>query len=234
MYDVNATFSEEQSKIEGSHPIHMVVVNASRTGWSPMYYADINQDIYGFAMQASGELASNATLYTALPLEDGSIKTTIDSSISEVEISVPNVDRMIESVIQSKNYLRGHDVYIITSFAENLPSGSTAYHIGNTEDHNAAITDKFYVDGVTSNEQAVTFSCKTKFDIKNVVIPRRRYTRQCWWVEDYAGSYCDPLGSVNTASFPTCDGTLEDCRERDNTKRFGGFPGIARSRVVIV
>jgi lambda family phage minor tail protein L len=234
MYDVNATFSAEQSKIEGSHPIHMVVVNASRTGWSPMYYADINQSIYGFVMQASGELDSTATLYTALPIDGGSIKTTLDAQVSEVTVSIPNVNRAIESLIQTKKYFRGHDVYFVTSFAESLPSGSTAYHIGDTEDHNAAIIDKFYINSTSSNDQAVTFSCKTKFDIKNVAIPRRTYTRTCFWAENYLGTECDPNASINSASLPTCDGTLEECRERHNQKRFGGFPGIPLSRHLMI
>lgn len=234
MYELNATFTTEQAKIEGSHPIHSVVLNASRTGWDPKYYVDLNQDIYGFAMEASGVLSSNATVYTALPIEGGSIKTSLDSNISEVKVSIPNVDQVMESLVQNNKYFRGHDVYFITSFAESLPAGSTSYHIGTTADNNAALIDRFYVNNADTNDQAVTFSCKTKFDVKSVVLPRRRYTRTCGWVADYAGSECDPLGSVNTASFPTCDGTLENCRERGNTKRYGGFPGIPRSRVIII
>ena len=234
MYEINATFTTEQAEIESTHPIHAVVFNASQSGWDPRYYVDLNQDIYGFSMEASGVLNSNATIYTALPLDDGSIKTTLDSNIAEVNVSIPNVDQVMESLVQNNKYFRGHEIYFVTTFARHLPSGSTAYHIGTTEDNNAAIIDKFYIDSAKTDDNVVSFSCKSKFDIKNVAIPRRKYIRQCWWTEDYAGSYCDPLGSINTASFPTCDGTLDNCRERNNLKRFGGFPGIPRSRVVII
>ncbi len=96
--------------------------------------------------------------------------------------------------------------------------------------------EKLYVDTAGSDETAVTFTCKPKFTIKHVQIPGRTFARECHWaiVGRYVATECDPLGSINQASFPTCDGTMDNCRERHNVKRYGGFPSIPRKGITIV
>ena len=83
----------------------------------------------------------------------------------------------------------------------------------------------------------ITFSCKAKFDMKNINVPNRTYGAECAWVlgkgGGYLGSYCDPASNINSASFPTCDGTLENCRERSNAQRFGGFTSIPENTFYI-
>jgi len=227
-YNVNASFSEEQAKLEGTFPVDMYVINTLRSGWEPSYYVNMNEDIYGYSMNASGDLTATETVYTRGKIETGELSTSTIGEISEVSISIPNTNRAMESIIQSRNYLRGCDVYIITTFSKFLPSGSTYRHIGTTPDKNAVMKEKLYIDGVSSNNSAVSFSCKPKFVLKNVVLPRRRFCKECYWAldGDYLGSECDPASNINSASYPTYDGTLEQCKIRNNEARFGGFPGI--------
>lgn len=235
-YNVTASFSEEQAKLEGTFPINMYVINASQSGWDPYYYTNMNEDIYGFEMNASGELTATETVYTRGKIDIGELSTNTSGEIPEVTISIPNVNRSIESIIQSNNYLRGCDVHIITTFAKFLPSGSTYMHIGDTPDKNAVIKEKMYIDNTTSNELTVTFSCKPKFTLRNIVLPRRRFTKECYWAldGDYLGSECDPDRNINATTFPTCDGTLEQCKERGNESRFGGFVSIPSRAIFIV
>lgn len=230
-YSVTATFGTSQAKLEGEFPIDMYAINASPAGWEPLYYVNLNQDIYGYAVDSNKNITTSTVLYTALPIEKGSVKTTLDESIPILDISIPNTDRVIESYIQNYNYLRGQDVISITTFAKYLPSGSTADYIGETPDNYACLTEKLYVDGVSSSDEAVTFSCKSKFVIKNIVLPNRKYSRECSWT--YGDSYCDPDGNVDYTTYPTCDYTLTQCRARDNDARFGGFPGIPKRGIYI-
>jgi len=236
MYDVSATFHKRQVLIEGNHPIDLYCVNASLSGYEPLYYANINQDIYGFSVNATGEITSNATIYTGLPIKRGEIGSNNTGEIGELTLSIPNTDRLIESIIQNKQYLRGREIYAMSLFAYNLPSGATEKHLGTEPDKNAIMKEKMYIDAVSSNEQAVTFSCKSKFTIKKIVIPRRKYMRECFWALDdkYAATECDPQNIVNTASYPTCDGTLENCRKRGNDARYGGFTSIPRNAYIIL
>jgi len=228
-YNVTATFSNSQVRLSGERQVELYVINASLSGWLPMYYYNGNQDIFGFNMTASGNLgATDNENYTGLPIERGLIKNSLDGQITEVSVTVPNVNRVMESIIQGSNYLRGNEVHIITGFAKNLPSGSTAKHIGETPDRFAIIPEKMYIDSVTSDENAVVFSCKSKFTLRNVVLPGRTFCKECAWAlkGKYRGTECLGSGNISATTFPDCDSTLEQCRERQNTARFGGFPSV--------
>ncbi len=223
-YDVTATFQAEQVKLENIFIINMYCVNASQSGWDPLYYWNGNQDIYGFQLNSNGSVTATEQVYVGLPISQDSLKTNISGEIPQLSISIPNTDRTVEAVIQNNDYLRGREIHVLTCFAKHLPSGATAKHIGSSPDHNAVLKEKMYIDSTTSNEQAVTFICKPKFNIKNIIVPGRKFSRECAW--NYLGTECDPDGNINAASFPTCDGTLKQCRERGNTYRFGGWPSI--------
>ena len=230
-YSVTATFGSSQAKMEGEFPLDMYAINASPTGWDLLYYANVNQDVYGFVIDSNKNLTSATVLYTGLPIERGNVKTSTDEQIPGLDITVPNVDRVIESYIQAYDYLRGQEVIAMTTFARFLPSGTGAAYIGEEEDYTAFLTEKMYVDGVTSTDEVVTFSCKSKFVIKNIVLPNRKYSRECVWT--YLGDECDPDSNIDSGTYPTCDYSLVQCRERDNDDRFGGFPGIPKRGIYV-
>lgn len=235
-YSVTATFLQESVKTEGTTPINMYVLNASYSGTDYLYYTNYNQDVYGYALDSSGDLTAVEQLYTGLPIKQGNLTTNNTGEDSTVAISVPNTDRVVESYIQNYNYLRGCKVYLLNCFAKHLPSGSSANHIGTSSNRYAVIKESYLVDSVSSNEEAVTFNCKPKLSVKGITLPRRKYMRECWWAMDgdYAGSICDPSGSINTASYPGCSGTTASCLERNNLSRFGGFPSIPKRGVQVV
>lgn len=234
-YDVTASFQSEAVKIEGSHPVDMYVVNASYSGADYLYFVDAPQDIYGFMLNASGNVTATEQLYTGLPITRGALDTNVQGEVGGVSITIPNTDRAMESVIQNYDYLRGCDVHVISTFATYLPSGSSTYYIGTAADHNAIMKEKLFIDSSTSDENVVTFSCKPKFTIKSVPIPRRKFVLTCWWAQDgnYGGTECGANATV-VASWTTCDGTLSSCKERRNQHRFGGFPSIPRKGITII
>lgn len=231
MYSLSATFSNEESKQEGSFPLDLFVVNASISGTDYTYYANINHDIVGYQMDSNGNLLATEQTYTGLPITRNNITNTIDGEISSVEVSIPNVDRTIEAIIQSNNYLRGSEIYILSTFADFLPSGSAYTYMGTTPDKNAIMKEKLYIDGVSSNEEVVTFTCKPKFTVKNIVLPLRRYTRECSWI--YGTTTECGVAATTLAAKPTCNFTLASCIERNNSSRFGGFTSIPRGALYI-
>lgn len=234
--NTNATFTKELAKSSGAEPISMYVLNASKTGINYLYYANYNQDVYGYKLDSSGNTLSATQLYTGVPIELDRMTTETSGEISDINISIPNTNRVVEAFIQNQNYLRGKEVYIISAFTKHLPSGDSSRHLGTIPDKNAIIKEKLFVDSTSSDESVVTFSCKPKFTIKHVRIPGRNFSRECDWAlkARYAATECDPLGSVDTVTFPTCDGTLDNCRERHNIKRFGGFSSIPKKGISIV
>lgn len=235
-YTVSASLGKELAKSSGAEPINMFVLNASKTGTDYKYYANYNQDIYGYQLNASGAITSATQLYTGLPVTFSAITTETTGEISDVAVQIPNTDRVVESFIQNQNYLRGRDIHLMVGFAKYLPSGSSSRHIGSEPDKNAVLKEKLFIDTAMSDENAVTFKCRPKFTIKNIQLPGRTFAKECAWAYAgrYLGSECDPLASINSASFPSCDGTMDNCRQRHNVKRYGGFVSIPRRGITII
>ena len=72
----------------------------------------------------------------------------------------------------------------------------------------------------------------SKFLIKNKILPGRTFSRECAW--DYAASDCLVTNATLIASYPTCDGSLDNCIERKNRSRFGGFVSIPSQGITII
>ena len=232
-YDLTATLDREVAKLSGTYPLDMYVINASLSGYDPLYYVNLNQDVYGYAIDSNGDMQNSEVVYTGLPIQRESLKTDLQGGGPTINLSIPNTDRVIEAVIQNNNYLRSRDITFLTTFGPFLPSGNTDYrYIGSTSDKNAVMKEKLYIDSVQSNENAVTFSCKTKFSLRQAVLPKKKFTRECSWL--YLSSECDPSSSVDSVTYPTCDYTLEQCRERANSNRYGGFPGIPNRFIQVI
>jgi len=237
--DVNATFSSEQVKKEGIGIVDMYILNASPNGFYPLYFINYNQNVIGFHLNVNENLTASTEIYTGLPITREAIKTNIDGDTSGISISIPNVDRTIESYIQHKRYLRGCDIYCLTAFTKHLPSGADAGHIGESPDRYAVLKEKLYIDTVSSNENVVSFVCRPKFIIRNKMLPGRTFTRECSWASKgrYAGIECSPQNQINAtrlASYPTCDGTIDNCTERKNLTRYGGFPSVPDKGIAII
>jgi lambda family phage minor tail protein L len=223
--------SREQAKLDGTYPLELYAINASLTGDQKLYYVNLNQDVVGYVVNATGDMTNATVLYTGLPVGRQDMSTNIKGEITGVQLSIPNTDRTMESLIQNYDYLRGREVYVMTMFAKHLPksdTGEDANYIGDDPDYNSVIKEKFYIDSTTSTEQAVTFICKSKFDIRSVVIPMRKFTPECQWQlhGNYLGTECDPLNIINSTTYPKCDGTISNCKERGNLPRYGGFPSV--------
>ena len=228
-YNVNATFSAEQVRLEGSNPIEMYVINASLTGIDYLYYVNYNQDTYGWVVDSNGDMTSTQVVYTALPISSDFHKSNLSGEIANLKISIPNVDRTMEAYVQNYDYFRGREVYQLTTFGRNLPAGNTGSFLGESgfEDPNSVIKEKMYIDSATSNPKAVTFTCKPKLVIKNIGLPQRMYSRECQW--EYLGSECN----ASTVVASECPRTIDGCTLRDNLSRFGGFPSIPKKYVFI-
>jgi len=235
-YSVTASVKQELAKPSGAEPINMFILNASISGTDYKYYANYNQDVYGYQLDSDGEFTVATQLYTGLPVSFSPVNTGVSGEISDISVQIPNVDRVVESFIQTQNYLRGKDIHFVTTFAKFLPSGDSSKHIGSTPDKNAVLKEKLFIDTTMSDDSAVTFVCRPKFTIKHIQLPNRTFGRECAWAygNRYLATECDPLASVNSASFPTCDGTIGNCRARNNLKRFGGFVSIPRKGITIV
>ena len=235
-YDLTATFNKLIVKVDDIHPIDMYCINVEKDSWNPIYYANINQDIIGYGVNSDGTMQATNVTYNGLPIKRDSIQTDVQGEIPSLNVTVPNTDRVIEALLHSYDYLRGCEVYVMLYYADSLPTGATADYIGTSPDYRSNIKEKFFIDSCTSNKDVVTFNLKSKFNIQNVVVPRRSYSRECFWAlaDKYRGTECLGTGSISVVDFPTCDGSLDQCRERSNEARFGGFPSTPIRGLTII
>jgi lambda family phage minor tail protein L len=195
-----------------------------------LYYVKAQHNIYGYKMENSSIVNTNQ-LYTAINVVREDTLTDIQrvNKSATMKASIANVNRVPEILIQNRAYLRGCFLYIWLSYVKHLPSGGTYEYVGTTPDYLANMVDKFVIDNAMSNVNTVSFDCRYKFHLKDIQLPRRKiHVNNCAWVEKYKGAECDPDDNINDTTYPTCDGSLSDCRERGNSLRFGGFPGVPK------
>ncbi len=135
--------------------------------------------------------------------------------IDSVNLTVANVSRVIQSYLESYD-LRGKKVSIKTVWANQLA------------DTSAYIEDVFYIDSYTADQDNVSFVLTSKFDVLDVELPLRRYSRNyCNW--KFKGTECGYAGSDTT-----CNKTKQDCKNnKNNYARFGGFPSIQSNRILL-
>ena len=199
-----------------------------------LYYIRYAHDVYGFKME-NGLLVNTNQLYTGAEISREDIKNTTDlGSQPQVKFTVSNINRVVEALIQNRKFLRGCFFYFISEWAEHFPVGAGYQYLGTSSDYLSCSLDKFKVNRVISNVEVVTFECIYKFGLRDIVLPSRMVsTTYCEWSKRYGCIECDPTTAIDYGAYPTCDGTLKQCRIRENSRRWGGFPGIPRGGIYI-
>ena len=128
----------------------------------------------------------------------------------------------------------GAKLTVITTLAKYLDAANFAS--GNPQARNEYKKQVWFVEQKTAeNASQVTFELSNPVDFEGMKIPCREITNYCHWA--VCGRYRqDPCLYSGAAMFtkdgkPTddpsldyCGGSLADCKLRDNTARFGGFP----------
>ena len=199
-----------------------------------VYYIKAEHDIVFYKVTA-GELVNTEQLYDAASIQREEIKMDLKQDTRpSVNIGVGNVDRIIEGIIQDRTYLRGCYLYFINAWRKHFPSGVGYTYVGSVPDYNSYMIEKFEIDSADSNDQFVRFVCRYKFYFAEVELPGRTLDiNHCAWSEEYGGEECNPasLADLDFTTYPTCGGTLDECRKRGNTRRYGGYPAIPKSSI---
>lgn len=174
-------------------------------------------------------------IYTALNGQLGEATTVIkENGDQTIKFGISNINRVFESYLQNRVYLRGCFAYIISAFEAHFPTGTGYMYIGSSSDYRSRIIERYIIDEAESDEKAVQLTCRYKTSLKNITLPARTLDMfQCSWVEEYGGPNCDPLGELDLVTYPTCNGSIGDCREREHTRRFGAFPSVPKNSIYI-
>ena len=203
MRSTNSTFKTEKNS-STNKPLRLYTLKNYDEASHNLYLAEFDTNI-----------VFNDITYTKFPISINTISENNKAMIDSVNLTIANVSRVIQSYLESYD-LRGKKVSIKTVWANQLA------------DTSAYIEDVFYIDSYTADQDNVSFTLTTKFDVLDVELPLRRYSRNyCNW--KFKGTECGYAGSDTT-----CNKTKQDCKNnKNNYSRFGGFPSIQSNRILL-
>ncbi len=223
---LNASLIVEKNKLEGSTPIRLLCIEYGDSAASKLYWAAWNEDVDYFQPNTA-----TAQTYTAAPIEFGTFKYNKVDSQPSMDVTISNIDRTAVSYLENNDGLRGRPFQLIRTYVDSLSNAS------------ACLVETFYVDGGQSTMKSARFQLVTKTHLMGIKCPKRIQLRnQCSW--KFKGVECAGTATVATptvnatlasSSRTTCMKTLGSCASiYNNTSRYGGWPGIPKSRVIMV
>lgn len=196
-------FAIEKNK-QLNKPIRLYVLHDYDSQGNNRYFAENKNNII-----------FNGVTYEAFPITIESIPENSQGEIDGIKLKVSNVSREIQYYLE--NYeLRGKKVTIFHVWENKLDD---------TENYRKYV---FYIDMISSSSKFVEFTCSSKWDIIDVVLPVGVYMRgPCRWlaVGGYKGPQC-----LAVSELTTCDGNMASCRARNNIVRYGGTPSVPQQR----
>ena len=198
----SSDFIEEKNKAENK-PLFLYTIYNWDGADNNLYYAAWDTDI-----------TFDGQLYTRFPISHEKTSENTQGQIDTVQIMVSNVSRFIIGTLLAYEF-RGLRVEIKSIFSDIL------------DDTDACINYIYYIDAWTADDKNAVFTLTSKFNIQNIELPLRRYSRHsCDSV--FKSSECGYTG-VETE----CNKTLTRCRELGNQSRIGAEPSIPDSRILI-
>ena len=176
--------------------------------------------------------------YSPVAIKSDGLELRGDGKASMPNLAIANtlngINGAMSALCLQLSDFAGAKLTVITTLAKYLDAANFAS--GNPQARNEYKKQVWFVEQKTAeNASQVTFELSNPVDFEGMKIPCREITNYCHWA--VCGRYRqDPCLYSGAAMFtkdgkPTddpnldyCGGSLVDCKLRDNTARFGGFP----------
>lgn len=176
--------------------------------------------------------------YSPVAIKSDGLEMRGDGKASMPNLAIANtlngINGAMSALCLQLSDFAGAKLTVITTLAKYLDAANFAS--GNPQARNEYKKQVWFVEQKTAeNASQVTFELSNPVDFEGMKIPCREITNYCHWA--VCGRYRqDPCLYSGAARFtkdgkPTddpsldyCGGSLADCKLRDNTARFGGFP----------
>lgn len=153
------------------------------------------------------DIVWNGNTYIAFPFDIGKVSENAKGESTNLEIRICNVDNQVLGHVAAVKGGAGSEVVLRVVHSKHLDLTTPE------------LEERFIVEDTRYNEQNVTFVLGTEFSLKRT-FPRLTYQKDSCPFK-YKSIECGA-----TSSQTACDGTLKQCRERNNSIRFGGEPGL--------
>ena len=176
--------------------------------------------------------------YSPVAIKSDGLELRGDGKASMPNLAIANtlngINGAMSALCLQLSDFAGAKLTVITTLVKYLDAVNFAS--GNPQARNEYKKQVWFVEQKTAeNASQVTFELSNPVDFEGMKIPCREITNYCHWA--VCGRYRqDPCLYSGSAMFtkdgkPTddpsldyCGGSLADCKLRDNTARFGGFP----------
>ena len=154
--DIDATVKSEKNK-EANQPIFLYTIH-EYNGTDDLRLAEYDHDIV-FA----------GLTYTTFPISHEFISENTQGEIASVKVQLSNVSRLIQAYLEDYDF-RGKKVTIKRVWRDQLG------------DSDAYTEDVYYIDNYTADQKDVGFTLSSKFDVLDLELPARKYSRNyCAW-----------------------------------------------------
>ena len=177
--------------------------------------------------------------YSPMPIQTDGLEVRGDGKASTPTLALANningVQGAISALCLQYDDFCGSRVTVYHTLASYLDAAN--FTGGNpSANPNEFRKQTWFVEAKTSeNRSAVVFELSNPVDLEGSRIPSREITNYCHWAVHgrYRMSECAYLGAArftengtptDRADLDRCGGRLSDCRIRNNSERFGGFP----------
>ena len=177
-------------------------------------------------------------VYEPMPIKSDGLEMRGDGKASTPSLALANNINGIQGAVSALclhyDDFAGARLTVINTLAKYLDAAN--FTDGNTQAANEYRKQIWYVEQKTSeNASAVTFELSNPVDFEGARIPSREITSFCHWAVNgrYRQSECQYMGTArftedgkptDNPELDKCSGRLSDCRIRNNSERFGGFP----------
>ena len=152
--------------------------------------------------------------WVAFPFALSETKADDKGTLSNLTIDVDNTGRELDYYLNK--YAGGSGCRVILRVVR---SDDLSCTVPDVEEY-------FSVKATTVTESKVSFTLGNAYPAKSRRPYRRYMKNNCPF--KYKGVMCGA-----TSSLASCNHTLSDCRERGNSTRFGGFPGIPQGGLYV-
>jgi len=155
--------------------------------------------------------------YTALPFSISLPKQSSAGEMHSTELTLEDVAGALRRYIKLLNGGYGTTVRLRVINTEYMDTES---------DYSDLDVDFELLDVSSDQDGNLSFSLGAPNLMRQSFPPFRYLANNCAWASRYGGYECK-ASAATLATYPTCAGTLTDCRERSNSANFGGHPGLS-------
>lgn len=182
--------------------------------WLLLLDIELDDSTTIYLVRNTEDITFDGQVYTAFPFEIEASVQRSKGEIPTIQLRVSNVTRTIQAYLEAYSGLVGNSVTL--RVVNNAYLSEDYSELTETFEILASVADATYV--------ALTLGCPSPLNRR---FPLYRYlSDSCRYVSNFKGAECGYSGSDST-----CEGTLDACRLKSNSARFGGFPGLGKGGI---